>query len=426
MKPFIKTIFLLLALSLLASWALVSAQTNENVPQVELKLKSEEVKVSMNEKFDPFSLVVSGSYDALHLPIVNTSKTGEVQLTFIAEKDFETIKVTKNIFVMDGEGPVITGEDILELKYDSQYDILEAYTVSDNIDTDIELVVEGEIDRLTPGEYPVVIKAVDSSKNTTLKEVLVKVLEDPEALALEQRNEEYSTLVVEAQRVNDLYLSDTTVETIESILNQVNSAKGYESDYQAQLETLSQELASKLVRAQEFYAPEPVVQEPTVSTPAPVAPTPAPAPVQETSTTQDGLSVSMTRYGMDCYGCQVVDGVAHTSHGIALTANSVRQPNGVWQDGITYNGRFIVAGNRNHVKCTLVSIYDHPYEGMGIVQGQPIHAIMADNGAFGYNHIDLFVGTETNLNRVWVANASAQPYAVITGFATFTGSGCSF
>lgn len=397
--------------------------------QLELNISTEEVMVDYEEDFDPSELVISGSYDQLLLPIVDTTIYGPQVITFMATLDQQQIKVNRTIFVKDNIAPVIEGEDLIELKYDSEFDILSVFTVTDNIDENISLELVGELDRLTPGEYPLQVKAVDSSQNETTLDIVVVVNEDPEVLLLQERNQELSILVDSANTLNMTLLADTSVSAIESMLNRVNNAKELESDYQADLNQLSTELSAKLERANEYYrepAPAAVAPAPAPSTPAP-APAPAPAPSTPAPAPADNsFSVTMTRYGMDCVGCVVRDGVAHTSHGIALSANAVRQPNGVWQNGITYNGRFIIAGNRNHVKCTLISIYDHPYEGRGIVQGQPIHGIMADNGAFGYNHLDLFVGTETNINAVWVANPSARPYAIITGFATFTGNGCSF
>ncbi len=412
-------------------WFNFEAMENEPKPsQLELNISTEEVLVDYEEEFDASSMVLSGSYDQLLLPIVDTSIYGPQVITFMATLDQQQVKVNRTIFVKDDIAPVIEGEELIELKYDSEFDILSVFSVTDNIDENLELELIGDLDRLTAGEYPLQVKAVDSSNNETVYDFLVVVNEDPEILLLQERNEEFSTLVDSANQLNQTLLADTSVTAIESMLNQVNNAKALESDYQESLNQLSIELSAKLERAVEFYKePEVSAVGPTVAAPVPTpAPTPvtpsAPAPAPQPA--DNSFSVTMTRYGMDCVGCVVRDGVAHTSHGIALSANAVRQPNGVWQNGITYNGRFIIAGNRNHVKCTLISIYDHPYEGRGIVQGQPIHGIMADNGAFGYNHLDLFVGTETNINAVWVANPAARPYAIITGFATFTGNGCSF
>lgn len=436
MKKLFKSGLCLILLLTSVGWVDVSAtKTNSNLEEkIELVLSDQDIILKHKEVFDPLSVVVSGTYDKLLLPIVDTSVFGAQNIVYIAQKGHQQVKITKTIYVLDGIGPVITGEDKLELRYDSDFDILSAYEVSDNIDESIELELIGDLNRSEAGEYSMTLKAVDSSKNETTKEIVIIVNEDPEVIALNERNEAYSALVTEASNLNSTLLADTSVSEVESMLNRVNQASSNESDYQAELVSLSNELSAKLVRVQDFYKETPAAPT-TPSTPTapttpstpttPVTPT-EPVVVEQTPSTDGAFNVTMTRYGMDCYGCVVTNGVAYTSHGIALQANAVLQPNGTWQNGITYNGRYIIAGNRNHVKCSLITIYDHPYEGMGIVQGQPIYGIMADNGAFGYNHLDLFVGTETNVNAVWIANSAAKPYAIITGFATFTGSGCSF
>lgn len=416
MKKLIKRGWLVLMV-LLVGWVNVQAQESQTAANpVELQLIDAEITVAQNEKIDPMSLVVSGSFDQLYLPIINTAKPGPVQITFIAQRDQEKVKVSKTILVRDGIGPVIEGDAELELRFNSDFDIVEAYSVTDNLDKEVTLEVIGEIDRQKAGEYAVTLKAVDSSHNETNKEIKVTVLEDPEVVALKARNQEAKELVTSAQALNMELLANVSVQEVESMLTQVNNLKDLESDYQAELTTLSSELTAKLARAQEYHKPVATPTTQTSSTPVATAPAP----------TDGAFNITMTRFGMDCVGCVVTNGVAYTSHGIGLSATAVQQPNGTWQEGITYNGRYLVAGNRDRVKCTLLTIYNHPYEGMGIVQGQPIYAVIGDNGAFGYNHIDLFVGTETFVDRVWIANPSAQPYAIITGFGTFTGSGCAF
>ena len=420
MKKLLKISVILCSLSLLAGWVNVKAsEPSYEVHNAELELTKRQVSVKVNDTIDPHSLVVSGVYDSIEYPVIDTSEVGSKYLVYKVTKGRSQVTKVIEINVTDHEGPIIYGEAELELRFESEFDITTAYEAIDEIDGFVEVEIDGEIDRSTPGEYEIYIVAVDSSNNETRKEVTIIILEDPEVVARNERNQEYKGLVNEALNLNQALLANTSVTEIENMLYRVNQALNYDSDYDTELSSLSNELTAKLQRAQAFYEPVDVIT-PTTPNPTP-APTPAPAPESSSQ-----WNVTLTRYGMDCVGCRVVNGVAHTSHGIALTSNSVRQPDGTWQQGITYNGRYIFAGNSSHTKCTLLTLYDHPYEGMGITQGQPIYGIMADNGGFGYNHLDLFVGTETNLNAVYIANAGARPYAVITGFATFTGSGCSW
>ncbi|CAM3701754.1 3D domain-containing protein [Erysipelothrix urinaevulpis] len=107
----------------------------------------------------------------------------------------------------------------------------------------------------------------------------------------------------------------------------------------------------------------------------------------------------ITRYGVDCVGCNMSsDGKGGTSAGIALGLDSVRQRNGEWKKGITYEGYYIIATSATIPLCTTVEISNHTVSGMGITPGVPFKAIVLDRGgAIQGSKIDLFVGRETNM-----------------------------
>lgn len=275
MKKESKVLALLALSTLLGGWSLpsqdVKAKNISEPEKVELTLTAAEVTVNQNGQFNPKDLVVTGTFDSLNYSMVDTTTPGPVTVTYIASKDLSTIKLTKTVYVKDGFAPEIEGEDRVELKYDSEFDILSAYSASDNLDKEVKLELVGEVDRLTAGEYNVVVKATDSSKNETLKEITVIVNEDPEVVALNERNEAYSNLVIRASNINSSLLANTTVSDIQNVLNEVNQAKNQESDYQATLSSLTTELTAKLQRARDYHqpAPEPVQPQPVVQQPAP-------------------------------------------------------------------------------------------------------------------------------------------------------------
>ncbi len=107
----------------------------------------------------------------------------------------------------------------------------------------------------------------------------------------------------------------------------------------------------------------------------------------------------ITRYGVDCYGCNMsADGKGGSSAGIALGLDSVRQKDGSWKKGITYEGYYIIATSATIPLCTIVEISNHTVSGMGIQPGVPFKAIVLDRGgAIQGSKIDLFVGRETNM-----------------------------
>lgn len=145
------------------------------------------------------------------------------------------------------------------------------------------------------------------------------------------------------------------------------------------------------------------------------------APVQVGAT----FSPRFTRYGADCAGCtRVGGGVAASASGIRVTTTSVQQSDGTWQEGITYDGRYLFATSSDIPMCTLITIEDHPYSGMGVNQSEPIHGIIGDRGV-GPNHLDFFVGSEKTLNKVRPVS-NATPTVTITGFGEWTGRGCNF
>ncbi len=108
----------------------------------------------------------------------------------------------------------------------------------------------------------------------------------------------------------------------------------------------------------------------------------------------------VTRYGYDCAGCSVVpDDYSGTASGIKLGKDRVRQLDGSWKNGLTYNGYHIIATSTAIPLCTVVKVSNHPFSGGGISAGVPFYAIVGDRGVGG-SSIDLFAGTETNLNVI--------------------------
>lgn len=104
-----------------------------------------------------------------------------------------------------------------------------------------------------------------------------------------------------------------------------------------------------------------------------------------------------TVYGADCLGCTITNGIGSTSSQIEVTTESVRQSDGRWKDGVTYDGYYLIASDKALPMCTVVRISNHSYEGEGIKRGIPFYALVVDRGSMiQKNTIDLFAGTEHN------------------------------
>jgi len=132
----------------------------------------------------------------------------------------------------------------------------------------------------------------------------------------------------------------------------------------------------------------------------------------------------ITKYGFDCVGCYIgLDGAAGTSNGVRLNATSVRQSNGSWLDGITYDGYYIVAADKAYPHCTILEISNHSFNGMGITSGEPFKALVLDRGsAITTDTLDLFVGSERNINIV-THKVTKNTKVTVIGFLTWTKNG---
>ena len=105
-----------------------------------------------------------------------------------------------------------------------------------------------------------------------------------------------------------------------------------------------------------------------------------------------------TVYGADCAGCySATSNSASTSAQILLSTTQVRQSDGTWKDGITYDGYYIVAMDSAIPLCTTIEITNHGYVGNGIIENEPFKAIVLDRGRLiSANAMDLFSGSEEN------------------------------
>lgn len=124
---------------------------------------------------------------------------------------------------------------------------------------------------------------------------------------------------------------------------------------------------------------------------------PDPTPVVVESTVSNSfITARFTRYGVDCSGCSgQYTGSGGTAGGVKVSIDSVRQSNGEWTQGITYDGYYIIAADSSIPMYSIVEISNHSLSGMGLQPGVTFQAMVLDRGS-GVNNteIDLFVGTE--------------------------------
>lgn len=117
-----------------------------------------------------------------------------------------------------------------------------------------------------------------------------------------------------------------------------------------------------------------------------------------------------TLYGVDCYGCNVrPDGTGSTAAGVQLNPNlGVRQSDGSWLPGITYDGYYVIAADASIPFYSIVEISNHGLDGMGISSDEPIQCIVLDRGgAISGGHLDLYIGSEANVGAIRISNTQA-------------------
>lgn len=129
----------------------------------------------------------------------------------------------------------------------------------------------------------------------------------------------------------------------------------------------------------------------------------------------------ITRYGYDCVGCNIgVDGAANTAADIKVRNTEVRQADGFFEDGITYEGYYIVAADRAFPFCTVLEIENKNMSGRGLVPSVPFKAIVLDRGgAIKTTHLDLYAGSEKNLSVISTGRTSGLKVTVVD-FLTWT------
>lgn len=118
---------------------------------------------------------------------------------------------------------------------------------------------------------------------------------------------------------------------------------------------------------------------------------------------------AISRYGFDCDGCEAPGATTATMASmLKVSATAVRQSDGTWKDGITYDGYYLVAADKALPLCTVLEISNHHFSGSGIIEGKPFKVLVADRGsAITTNRLDFFIGTEGYLDTV-IHNAKSN------------------
>lgn len=118
---------------------------------------------------------------------------------------------------------------------------------------------------------------------------------------------------------------------------------------------------------------------------------------EEAANAVGAFRARVTTYGIDCYGCNVVDGRGGTSAGVILEPSiGVHLPDGSVQSGIKYGQYYIVAADPSIPLCSTVKVSNHGLTGSGISPDEPFYAIVLDRGGAIHGEVlDLYAGLES-------------------------------
>lgn len=81
--------------------------------------------------------------------------------------------------IFDLTAPVIECKNKIEITQYQDLDLKKYVSVSDNLDSNLPFAASGEVNTVRPGEYPIVITAIDTAGNRQEKEIVVIVKEKP-------------------------------------------------------------------------------------------------------------------------------------------------------------------------------------------------------------------------------------------------------
>ena len=116
---------------------------------------------------------------------------------FNKNKELKDIKLV-SYNIVDTTKPEIIGAEDKIIKQGDQINLKDNIKVEDNVDSDLEVKINGNVDTNTPGEYEITYTATDRSNNTTEKKSKIKV----EAKEQEKVEEEQKAAVKEETKNN--------------------------------------------------------------------------------------------------------------------------------------------------------------------------------------------------------------------------------
>lgn len=137
---------------------------------------------------------------------------------FNKNKELKDVKLV-SYNIVDTTKPEIIGAEDKIIKQGDQINLKDNIKVEDNVDSDLEVKINGNVDTNTPGEYEITYTATDRSNNTTEKKIKIKV----EAKEQEKVEEEQKAAVKEETKNNQNSSSAKTSNQTKTFKAKINN-----------------------------------------------------------------------------------------------------------------------------------------------------------------------------------------------------------
>ena len=165
---------------------------------------------------------------------IDTSKLGTFTYNFKVKRKKTEIEYPVEYTIVDKTNPILeVKSEIIEIEEDTEINLLDNVTVTDNSKEELEVKIEGEYDIKLSGEYKVKLVSEDSSKNKTEKDFTIIVKEKP--VEQPKQNSIVNTLPKNNSNNQSSKPSNNkdnvSSNTQNSLNNQSNSDNEYDANY---------------------------------------------------------------------------------------------------------------------------------------------------------------------------------------------------
>ena len=107
--------------------------------------------------------------------VVFVEKIEEEFTTFLGKKEMIEVDNEITYLVRDTKAPIIEGVTDKVITQGEEIDLKAGITAKDEVDGELDFTIDGEVNTNEPGEYKIVVKAVDKNGLETIKEFTVRV-----------------------------------------------------------------------------------------------------------------------------------------------------------------------------------------------------------------------------------------------------------